>query len=258
MTDAMTAVAGPGHEPEIGSLHHLCRLLAEAADAVGEASRYASELALGTRLPRVARGGAAWRTLLRTITDPKGLGWAPRGRGLARIGRLAGVFTSRESLAVSLAVTGLKARIRAAAVNHPELLADPDTARVLRAVEGDRQREAIRVFRSILGNKGAERTFALLAPSFADILAWNALTDENPLNDGAGWEVATGRTLTGAEPILGISGRVWALLDRGPGRAEPFAASPRSPNASTPPARSPGTSATSTPSAPTGPCWSSR
>ncbi|WP_327280387.1 lipase family protein [Streptomyces sp. NBC_01205] len=225
MTDAMTAVAGPGHEPEIGSLHHLCRLLAEAADAVGEASRYASELALGTRLPRAARGGA-WRTLLRTITDPKGLGWAPRGRGLARIGRLAGVFTSRESLAVSLAVTGLKARIRAAAVNHPELLADPDTARVLRAVEGDRQREAIRVFRSILGNKGAERTFALLAPSFADILAWNALTDENPLNDGAGWEVATGRTLTGAEPILGISGRVWALLDRGPGRAEPFAASP--------------------------------
>lgn len=135
MTDAMTAVAGPGHEPEIGSLHHLCRLLAEAADAVGEASRYASELALGTRLPRAARGGA-WRTLLRTITDPKGLGWAPRGRGLARIGRLAGVFTSRESLAVSLAVTGLKARIRAAAVNHPELLADPDTARVLRAVEG--------------------------------------------------------------------------------------------------------------------------
>ncbi|THA32076.1 hypothetical protein E6W17_34290 [Streptomyces sp. A1547] len=221
----MTPVTG--QEPEIASLHHLCRLLAEAAEGVGDASRYASELALGSRLPRTARGAAAWRTLLRTITDPKGLGWAPRGRGLAGIGWLAGVFTSRESLAVSLAVTGLKARIRAAAVTHPELLGDPDTGRVLRAVEGDRQREAIRVFRSLLGNKGAERAFALLAPSFADILAWNALTDENPLNDAAGWEVATGRTLTGSEPVLGVSARVWALLDRGPGRAEPFVPSPR-------------------------------
>ncbi|WP_234382623.1 lipase family protein [Streptomyces sp. XY332] len=225
MTDAMTPVTG--QEPEIASLHHLCRLLAEAAEGVGDASRYASELALGSRLPRTARGAAAWRTLLRTIIDPKGLGWAPRGRGLAGIGWLAGVFTSRESLAVSLAVTGLKARIRAAAVTHPELLGDPDTGRVLRAVEGDRQREAIRVFRSLLGNKGAERAFALLAPSFADILAWNALTDENPLNDAAGWEVATGRTLTGSEPVLGVSARVWALLDRGPGRAEPFVPSPR-------------------------------
>ncbi|MFI5671448.1 alpha/beta hydrolase [Streptomyces sp. NPDC051704] len=223
MTDATTAVAG--HEPEIGSLHHLCRVLAEAAEAVGDASRYASELALGTRLPR-AGGAAAWRTLLRTITDPKGLGWAPRGRGLARVGRLAGVFTSRESLAVSLAVTGLKARIRAAAVTHPELLSDPDTARVLRAVREDRQREAVRVFRSILAARGSERTFALLAPAFADILAWNALTDENPLNDGAGWEIATGRTLTGAEPILGVSARVWAFLDRGPGRAEPLVPAP--------------------------------
>ncbi|WP_262386812.1 lipase family protein [Streptomyces sp. TRM49041] len=219
-SDAMTAAA-TGQEPEISSLHHMCRLLADAAHDVGEAARYASELALGTRLPMAAR-----LTLLRTITDRSGLGWAPRGRGLARIGRLAGVFTSRESLAVTLAVTGLKARIRAAAVTHPELLGDPDTARVLRAVEEDRQREAVGVFRSILGNKGAERAFALLAPSFADILAWNALTDENPLNDGAGWEVATGRTLTGAEPILGIGARVWAFLDRGPGRAEPLVPDP--------------------------------
>lgn len=168
------------------------------------------------------------------------------------------MFTSRESLAVTLAVTGLKARIRAAAVTHPELLSDPDTARVLRAVQEDRQREAVRVFRSILAAKGAERTFALLAPAFADILAWNALTDENPLNDGAGWEIATGRTLTGAEPVLGVSARVWSFLDREPGRAEPLVPSPRSPNAWTPPAPSPGTSATSAPWAPTGRCWSSR
>ncbi len=224
MTDAMTAATG--HEPEVDSLHQMCRLLAEAAEGVGEASRYASELALGARLPRAVRRSPAWRTLLRTITDPEGLGWAPRGRGLARLGHLLGVFTSRESLAVTLAVTGLKARIRAAAVHHPELLGDPDTAKVLRAIEEDSQREAIRVFRAIVGRKGAERTFALLAPVFADVLAWNALTDENPLNDEAGWEVATGRTLTGAEPVLGVGARIWALLDRGPGRAEPFVPAP--------------------------------
>ncbi|MFI1147551.1 hypothetical protein [Streptomyces sp. NPDC020817] len=222
MTDATTAVAG--YEPEIGFLHHLCRVLAEAAETVGDASRHASELALGTRLPRA--GGGARRNVLRTITDPEGLDRAPRGRCLARAGRLAGVFTGRESLAVTLAVTGPKARIRAAAATHPELLADPDTARVLRAVQEDRQREAVRVFRSILAAEGAEPTFALLAPVFADILAWNAYTDENPLNDGAGREIATGRTLTGAEPVLGVSARGRAFLDRGPGRAEPLVPSP--------------------------------
>ncbi|MFD6967512.1 hypothetical protein [Streptomyces sp. NPDC059949] len=228
---APTTVPAPAGEPDVAALHQLCRDLAEAADAVREASRHASELALGTRLPLAALGTSgrartALRTLLRTLKDPEGLGWAANGRGLARAGRLAGVFTSRESLAVSLAVTGLKARVRAAAVEHPELLSDPDTARVLKAIEQDRQREAIRAFKTIIGSQGAERAFALLAPSFADILAWNALTDENPFNDEAGWEIATGRTLTAAEPLMGISSQVWALLDRGPGRAVPKQAEP--------------------------------
>ncbi|MGG8406096.1 hypothetical protein ACM614_05505, partial [Streptomyces sp. 12297] len=171
--------------------------------------------------------GPARRSLLRTLTDKAGLGWAPRGRGvLARTAWLAGVFTSRESLAVSLAVTGLRARVRAAAVQHPELLGDPDTARVVNAVAEDRQRDAVRAFRTIIGSQGSERAFALLAPSFADLMAWNALTDENPFNDAAGWEIATGRTLTTAEPLLGVGVRVWALLDRGPGRAEPVSADP--------------------------------
>lgn len=226
VTAPSTVSAPAGGEPDVAGLHQLCRDLAEAADAVREASRHASELALGTRLPLAALGASghartALRTLLRTLRDPKGLGWAADGRGVARAGWLAGVLTSRESLAVSLAVTGLKARIRAAAVAHPELLSDPDTAHVLRAVEQDRQREAVRTFKRIIGSQGAERAFALLAPSFADILAWNALTDENPFNDEAGWEIATGRTLTAAEPVMGVSSRVWALLDRGPGRAEP-------------------------------------
>ncbi|MBO8185039.1 hypothetical protein [Streptomyces spirodelae] len=222
---------GTTTEPDVDRLHALCRELGEAADAVRQATQYAGELALGTGLPARALGSrrarVALRSLLRALTDPAGLGWPAGGRSpAARAARLAGVLTSRECLAVSLAVVGLKARVRAAAVTHPELLTDPDTARVLRAIDEDRQREALRAFKSIVGSQGAERAFALLAPSFGDILAWNALTDENPFNDEAAWEIATGRTLTKAEPVLGISPRVWALLDRGPGRAEPVAADP--------------------------------
>ncbi|WP_030203882.1 hypothetical protein [Streptomyces sp. NRRL S-87] len=224
MSEAVTsdATAAAAREPDVASLHHLCRVLAEAAEAVGEAAAHASELALGgpagggARLPAPAR-----RALLRALTHAGGLGWAWRGRGLlARAGWLVGVFTSRESLAVSLAVTGLKARIRAAAVSHPELLDHGAAAKVLRAIEADRQTEAAGHFRRLMTERGAEYALAVLAPSFTDLLAWNALTDENPFNDRAGWQIATGRPLT-SEPLLGVAAPVWSRLDRGPGRAEP-------------------------------------
>lgn len=83
MPDAATSASTA---PDIDLLDAPCRALAEAADAVGEAARHASGLAFGARLPAaaLARGGRTrlgWRTLLRTLTDPAGLGWAPRGRG---------------------------------------------------------------------------------------------------------------------------------------------------------------------------------
>ncbi|MCX5193036.1 hypothetical protein OOK31_03865 [Streptomyces sp. NBC_00249] len=217
-------------EPDVTSLHHLCRELAEAADAVREASRYASGIALGPGLPLAVAGPRASRlarrTLLRTLMDARGFGWAPHGPSpLAGAVWLAGVLTSRESLAVSLAVLGLKARIRAASVRHPELLANPTTSRVLAALDEDRQAEAARVFKGLLTEKGAEYALALLAPCFADIMAWNALTDENPFNDNAGWQISSGRELT-SEYFLGISGAVWSFLDRGRGRAEPHTPSP--------------------------------
>ncbi|MGW7435278.1 hypothetical protein ACWGIF_04360, partial [Streptomyces sp. NPDC054849] len=92
MPDAATSASTA---PDVDQLDAPCRALAEAADAVGEAARYASGLALGARLPAaaLARGGRTrrgWRTLMRTLTDPAGLGWAPRGRGVARAGGRAG------------------------------------------------------------------------------------------------------------------------------------------------------------------------
>ncbi|WKD30781.1 hypothetical protein [Streptomyces xanthophaeus] len=221
MPDAATSASTA---PDIDLLDAPCRALAEAADAVGEAARYASGLAFGARLPAaaLARGGRTrlgWRTLLRTLTDPSGLGWAPRGRGVARAGRLAGILAGRESLAISIAVCGLKARIRAASADRPELFDDPGAAAVLGAVGAGRQGEAVRLFRAIMRERGAGHAFALLAPSFADILAWHALTDANPFNDHAGWQVATGRAET-AEPVLGLGAAFWAFCDRGPAQPE--------------------------------------
>ncbi|WP_371619250.1 hypothetical protein [Streptomyces sp. NBC_00454] len=224
MSDAATSAtsesADPDPDPDADQLGALCRELCEAADAVGEAASYASGLALGSRLPVTAltsgsRRRAAWRTLLRALTDPAGLGWAPRGRGVARAGWLAGVFGGRESLAVSLAVCGLKGRIRAAHTRNPALAADPDAAVVLRAVEEDRQADAVREFRELMRRQGAGPAFALLGPSFADILAWNALTDGNPFNDHAGWQIATGRAVT-AEPLLGLGAALRAFFEPGP------------------------------------------
>ncbi|NXY92957.1 hypothetical protein HYE82_00670 [Streptomyces sp. BR123] len=226
MSDAATSSVST--DPDADLLGSVSRELAEAADAVAEAARYASALALGPRFPAAdpgrttdppadrSRGGRsrlARRALLRTLTDPAGLGWAPRGRGVARAGWLAGILTGRESLAVSLAVCGLKARIRAAGIDRPELMADPDGAALLRAVDEDRQAAAARVFRRAVREQGPEHAFTVLAPAFADVFAWRALTDANPFNDHAGWQVATGRAAT-AEPLLGLGAAVRAFLHR--------------------------------------------
>uniref|UniRef100_A0AAU2K2H8 Uncharacterized protein n=1 Tax=Streptomyces sp. NBC_00049 TaxID=2903617 RepID=A0AAU2K2H8_9ACTN len=221
MPDAATSASTA---PDVELLDALSRALAEAADAVGEAARHASGLALGARLPAAAltQGGSrrlGWRTLLRTLTDPAGLGWAPRGPGMARAGRLAGILAGRESLAISIAVCGLKTRIRAVSAGHPELLDDPGAAAVLGAVAEGRQDEAVRLFRGIMRDQGAEQAFSLLTPAFADILAWNALTDANPFNDHAGWQVATGRAVTAA-PLLGLGAAFWAFCARGPAQPE--------------------------------------
>ncbi|MFD9411170.1 hypothetical protein ACFWBN_29670 [Streptomyces sp. NPDC059989] len=221
MPDAATAAST---DADVDLLDDLCRVLAEAADAVGEAARHASGLALGARLPAaaLARGGSrrlGWRTLLRTLTDPEGLGWGPRGRGVARAGRFAGLLAGRESLAISIAVCGLRTRIRAVGASRPELLEDPDAVAVLEAVGEGRQAEAARLFRGIMRERGTEHAFALLGPAFADILAWHALTDANPFNDHAGWQVATGRAVP-AEPLLGLGAAVWAFCDPGPSLPE--------------------------------------
>lgn len=129
------------------------------------------------------------------------------------------MLTGRESLAVTVAVCGLRARLRAVSAARPDLRTDPGAAAVLEAVEGGRQAEAARLFRSIMRERGAGPAFSLLTPAFADILAWHALTDANPFNDHAGWQVATGRAVP-PEPLLGLGAAFRAFCDRGPGLPE--------------------------------------
>ncbi|MEU9007833.1 hypothetical protein AB0D15_39630, partial [Streptomyces sp. NPDC048551] len=72
MSDAVTVQAT---DPDVDALDALCRELAEAADAVGEAARYASGLALGARLPVAALVG---RGSTRSGTRPSSARTAPK------------------------------------------------------------------------------------------------------------------------------------------------------------------------------------
>ncbi|NGN67503.1 lipase family protein [Streptomyces sp. A7024] len=203
----------------------MARRLGTAAGAVRDAGRTVTAVATDPRLaatalrhPRTGRPAAA--ALRRALTDPDGLGYAPDGGRAGRAARLAGVLRGRESLAVTMAVTALKLRIDLCALRHPELRdADGPVRKLLDAVERDQHVEAMRIYRDAVRTEGGEKVLATLAPAFAEIAAWNALVDENPLNDRGAWDVVTGR-MDGYGVVVGTSGALWELLDRGRGRAQ--------------------------------------
>ncbi|GHC43354.1 hypothetical protein [Streptomyces cinnamoneus] len=226
-TDSGTR-AGAG--PDAAALAAVARTLGEVAGEIRAAGRaltaVATDPALTASLGRSPRTGLrAVRALAGALTDPAGLGFAPDGGGLGRAAWLGGVLTSRESLAVAVAVTSLKLRIRLCSLRHPEFAADGPVRRLLEAIEADRQTRALRILRRSVREQGAERALARLAPSLTEVMAWNALVDENPFNDAAAWHIVTGTRADG-DPLLGTSIGAWARWDRGPGRAEPEPADP--------------------------------
>ncbi|GGU47157.1 acetoacetate decarboxylase family protein [Streptomyces lavendofoliae] len=169
------------------------------------------------RHPRT--GLAAQWSLVRALTSASGLGFALSGGDgvLRRVGQ-AGELCGRESLANRVAVTSLRMRAAAVLAEHPELGRDPGMRRLMDAVTGDRDVEALRALRALLRDKGAERAMSTVAPLFAELSAIRALLDENPLNDEVGWQIATGEALH-ADPWLGISARHLAAFDAGEGAA---------------------------------------
>ncbi|MEV6779554.1 hypothetical protein [Streptomyces syringium] len=208
---------------DTASLAAVARMLGEVAGVIREAGRTVTAIAtdpqLAASLGRSPRTGVrAVRALARTLTEPAGLGYAPDGGRVGRAAWLGGVLTSRENLAVAVAVTSLKLRIRLCAVRHPEFIEDGPVRRLLGAIEADRQTQALRVFHRAVRADGAERALATLAPSLTEVMAWNALVDENPFNDAAAWCIVTGSRAEG-DPLLGTSIGAWARWDRGAGRA---------------------------------------
>ncbi|MDT0450021.1 lipase family protein [Streptomyces hesseae] len=223
---AGTALAVPGQpsEEDLAALAAVARTLGEVAGEIRAAGRaltaVATDPALAGSLTRSPRTGLrALAALARSLTAPAGLGYAPDGGGLGRAAWLGGVLTGRESLAVAVAVASLKLRIRLCAVRHPEFGPEGPVRRLLDAIEAGRQTRALRVLREHVREEGAERALARLAPSLAEVMAWNALVDENPFNDAAAWHIVTGTRADG-DPLLGTTIGAWARWDRGPGRAE--------------------------------------
>ncbi|MER5867523.1 hypothetical protein [Kitasatospora sp. NPDC002040] len=219
----MTTAPSPETVPGTEDLHAASRLLGAAAADARRAGRHAtaalcSSALLRTALRDPARATATARALLRTLTRHDGLRHGFTGGRLGTLAEYAGLLLNRPGLATELAVTGLSLRVRAAAVRHPEL-AQGELARLTEAIDADRQAEAVRIFRALCSANGSAHTLSSVAPVFADLLAWNALTDENPFNDRSAWAIATGE-VPDAEPLLGIPIAFWALWDRGPGRAE--------------------------------------
>ncbi|MEU7137415.1 hypothetical protein [Streptomyces sp. NPDC046261] len=210
--------------PDVAALAAVARTLGEVAGEIREAGRaltaVATDPALTASLGRSPRSGLrAVRALARALTSPAGLGYAPDGGTLGRAARLGGVLTGRESLAVAVAVTSLKLRIRLCSLRHPEFAGQGPVRRLLDAIEADRQVRALRILRESMRSQGAERALAHLAPSLAEVMAWNALVDENPFNDAAAWHIVMGTRADG-DPLLGLTIGAWARWDRGPGRAE--------------------------------------
>ncbi|MFI6318412.1 hypothetical protein ACIBG8_12870 [Nonomuraea sp. NPDC050556] len=169
----------------------------------------------GSVLRSPVTGVRAQGALLRAVTHRTGLGFA-FGGVTGRLGGMAG----QESLAARVAVTSLRLRIDAVALEHPELLDDPSTRRLVNAVLADRDLEATRTLRAMFKRRGASSALSSIAPIAMEVLAIRALQDENPFNDGSGWSIATGKQPE-AEPLLGISTRAVTHWDTGEGAAEP-------------------------------------
>ncbi|GII91875.1 acetoacetate decarboxylase family protein [Sinosporangium siamense] len=198
--------------------------IAKAADEIrGVATRLTATIArfgLATASMRSARSGlAAQRALLRAAVSGRGLGHAFTGGKIgASAGRVGG-WVGRESLAVMVAVTSLRLRIAAVAKAHPECHTDPAVRRLIDAVSNDRSIEAMRALRRLIKDRGVQDALTRIAPIYIELLAINALLDENPSNDESGWSIAAGRPIT-SEPLLGVSVNAVCRWDVGDGSAQ--------------------------------------
>ncbi|CND49992.1 Uncharacterised protein [Mycobacterium tuberculosis] len=227
--NATDSATGPAAEDVIGGgggavgLPGAARELAEIAHALREASAHATAVLCDARVAAAAcraprEGWRAQRALVRAITDPAGLGWAPSGGVLGVLGAKLGEFAGTTSLPVAVMTTSLRLRIAAVALAEPALTGDPLVRRLIEAA-GQGRGGVAGALRDLVGERGAAGALTAVSPVFSEVLALRALLDRNPLNDHTAWLIATGMGAATADPLTGLSNRAIARLDRGFGAA---------------------------------------
>jgi hypothetical protein len=170
------------------------------------------------RSPRTAL--RAQCALIRALRNADGLSHGAEGGVLGTVARVAGIPLNRRSLAVSTAVSSLKLRVRLSGERHAELVTPGPMLDLINAIEADKQLRAARVMKRMVAEGGADYALASLAPVFIDLVAWNALVDENPFNDESAWSVVVDEA-PDAEPLLGFRINWLGRWDKGDGRAVP-------------------------------------
>ncbi|MFD8791533.1 lipase family protein [Streptomyces vinaceus] len=154
----------------------------------------------------------------RALTDSAGLGFGANGGAAGELLRMAGNMTYRRPAKVAMAVDAFALRIKAAAVDHPNLDA-PAARRLTEAMVAGNRLEAARAMRALIELLGVTRALTTVSPVIMELLALLGLLDENPVNDDFSWVTLAGGVPT-TDPFLGLPSSVLKFLNPGPGRAE--------------------------------------
>ncbi|MDQ3887164.1 MAG: hypothetical protein M3308_09235 [Actinomycetota bacterium] len=203
--------------PHLGSLaESVKRIESVVNDAITDPDIMASgALSPGSAL-------RAEQALIHAMTNPAGLGLMPsRGAGAERTEGVA-LAMRGPGLAAQLAADAILMRISAVTYENPELANREGLDRLVELLASGQQLGSATLLVGMLGSDDqALHKLGLsdLAPVLPELMALNALLDENPLDDAVGWDVLRGEKPT-VDPVLGIS-LDWLseVTDAGPGHA---------------------------------------
>ncbi len=152
------------------------------------------------------------------LTSPSGLGFGANGGLIGELARMAGTIAQRRPAKVAMAVDAFALRIRAAAVEHPNL-DSPPARRVTDAMVAGNRLEALLAMRALIELLGVTRALTTISPVIMELLALLGMLDENPVNDDFSWVTLAGG-VPATDPFFGLPSSVLKFLNPGPGRAE--------------------------------------
>ena len=153
----------------------------------------------------------AEQALIHAVTNSAGLGLALAQAGIAELMDGIGTAVGEPGLAEQLAADAILMRISAVTYENPEIATHEGLDRLVELLAGGEQIEAAMLLTDL--------DLADLAPVLPELMALNALLDENPLDDPVGWDILRGDKPT-VDPVLGISLDWLAeVADPGPGHA---------------------------------------